>query len=70
MAWQFHLPATGEGMVQAFRRDHSPHAEALYPLAGPVRRFSGRDLTTAGLPIRIPERPAAAVLFYRTVNMP
>ncbi|MFA5203817.1 MAG: alpha-galactosidase [Lentisphaeria bacterium] len=85
MAWQFHLPAAGEGMVQAFRRDRSPHAEAAYPLAGldaaatyevtdldsgTVRRFSGRDLMTAGLPVRIPERPAAAVLFYRCVNAP
>ncbi|MBI2297519.1 MAG: alpha-galactosidase [Armatimonadetes bacterium] len=82
LAWQFHLPGTDEGLVQAFRRPLSPHAEARYTLrgldpagdyevtdldTGEMRRWGGAELLAAGLPIRTVQRPAAVVVTYRRV---
>jgi len=80
MAWQFHRPDLGEGLVQAFRRQESPEATAVYRLRGlepaleyavtnldepkPLR-LSGRELMERGLTIRLAGKPSAAVLTYK-----
>ena len=79
MAWQFDCPATGEGLVQAFRREESPEASARprlcgldanatytftnLDIAGATER-TGRELLEIGLPISIPERPGAVIMTY------
>ncbi|MBN1341296.1 MAG: alpha-galactosidase [Phycisphaerae bacterium] len=79
-AWQFDLPESGEGMVQAFRRTDSPYEAARFRLRGldPLSRYvvtdldtgrsraiGGGELTGKGLSIEIPDRPAAVVMTYR-----
>ncbi len=82
MAWQFNLPAQGTGVVQAFRRDSSPHdtmrfrlrgldGTALYDVrnadAAGVTRLSGHALMTQGLNVRLTATPAAATVTYMRV---
>jgi len=79
IAWQFDLPEKGEGLVQAFRREHSVYEAARFRLAGldPEARyavtdldsggqqtFAGRELLEVGLPVSIRDRPGDAVLMY------
>jgi alpha-galactosidase len=79
MAWQFHRPEHGDGIVQAFRRPDSPFESARFRLRGldPAARyrvvdmdskheseFSGRELLETGLPVSIPVAPGALVLTY------
>jgi alpha-galactosidase len=83
MAWQFHRPDLGEGLVQAFRRQDSLAAAATYRLYGleptaeyavtnaddqASRQMTGRDLMERGLTIDLPERPAAALFTYRKAS--
>ncbi len=78
-AWQFDRPDLGAGVVLAFRRQKSPfrHMEAVlhgldpdaeYTLRstddGSVTTAAGRVLMTAGFPIRIDDRPGAALYLY------
>jgi alpha-galactosidase len=81
MAWQFHSPDSGEGLVQAFRREesaassqsfrlHGLEAQATYELTdqdrpGIVERHTGRQLMGTGLAIELGDRGAAAVVSYR-----
>lgn len=80
IAWQFDRPATGEGMVQAFRRSRNDEPRRIFPLHGldPKARYevstpdegkwttrSGRDVMTKGLIVDLPEPRGAAILFYR-----
>ena len=80
MAWQFHRPETGAGMVQVFRRDRSVYVTAALPLQGlqPTAQYtlkdiatgasstmSGRSLMEQGLPVTINERPGALVIQYQ-----
>jgi alpha-galactosidase len=80
MAWQFHRPDLGEGLLQAFRRQDSPTAAATYRLYGleptaeyavtnaddqASRQMTGRDLMERGLTIDLPDCPAAALFTYR-----
>jgi len=82
MAWQYHRPDLGEGLVQAFRRPQSETASATYRLSGldpsadhelwdldgkDSRTISGKILTEQGLTIHLPSRPGAAVIQYRRV---
>jgi alpha-galactosidase len=83
MAWQFDLPESGEGMVQAFRRDQSVYERARFRLAGlsPSKRYlvtnldsgetttlSGRELAEDGLPVAVLTQPGDAVLTYSQVK--
>jgi alpha-galactosidase len=83
MAWQFHRADLGEGVVQAFRRQDSTQATAMYPLRGlePTAKYSvvdwdeprprqvtGRDLMEQGLSIHMPGKPGAAVVTYRRIG--
>ena len=66
-------------MVQAFRREESPEASARPRLSGldanatytltnldiaGATEMTGRELLEIGLPIRIPDRPGAAIITY------
>jgi len=79
MAWQFALPETEEGMIQAFRRPKSPFESGRFKLNGlaPQSRyevidrdtdkpkvFTGRELMEKGLWIKIPDQPGAVVITY------
>lgn len=80
MAWQFHLPQSGAGMVQAFRRIDSPYLACQYRLRGlspdaqyqywqidsPESRSSvtGRELLEQGLQVVINDRPGATIILY------
>ena len=81
-AWQFDRADLDEGLVQAFRRQDSPAAEATYRLAGldsaaeysvsdlddpKPRRITGRDLMDHGLSIHLPTKPAAAIFVYKRI---
>ena len=83
MAWQFDLPESGEGMVQVFRREKSPHESGRLQLKGlqPDAHYSVKDIDAAGstemtgaelmekgLLIAIPECPSAVVITYETVR--
>ena len=83
VAWQFDRPEVGQGVVQAFRRGHSPYEIARFQLRGLqpdetylVRnldsdcstRCLGRELMRDGLDVSLPQRPAAATITYELVN--
>jgi len=80
MAWQYHRPEVGEGVVQAFRRGRAPgefrmlrlrglEPEAAYEIENvdTVERYvrSGASLMQEGLPVHLPEPESAAVLLIR-----
>ena len=80
LAWQFDRPESGEGVVQAFRRDTSLYEAARFKLHGvePGARYritrmgaaaraqmeSGAALMNPGLLVNITEQPGVAVLRY------
>lgn len=80
LAWQFDRPEQDDGVVQVFRRAGSPYESARLRLRGldpggryeftrfekdGTAEFAGETLLGPGLPVTLPERPAAAVLRYR-----
>jgi alpha-galactosidase len=82
MAWQFHRPDLGAGMVQAFRRSEAAAGSMRLKLRGlyPERRYrvtelqsgdvverTGRQLAEEGLEIEIPARPGAALYVYSEI---
>jgi alpha-galactosidase len=79
MAWQFHRPEQGDGLIQVFRRAESPIEAASFPLRGldPDARYvfhdfdvpddtehRGADLAS-GWRIAIPARRTARLIRYR-----
>jgi alpha-galactosidase len=82
MAWQFHRPEQGDGLIQVFRRADSPIEAASFPLrgldpaatyelhdydTGEDRRYAGRELL-AGWRIEIPTKRTARLIRYRTAS--
>ena len=82
-AWQFDRPATGDGVVQAFRRTESPMEKARFKLRGldaaaqyavsnldapGESQFSGRELEEQGLPVVIKDQPGAVIIIYKKVK--
>lgn len=81
LAWQFHRPDLGEGMVQAFRRAACPQAsmvcllqgleaEALYQITDidhpeAYEEKRGEELMTRGLTVTSTSTPGATMLVYR-----
>ncbi|MFA6108731.1 MAG: alpha-galactosidase [Candidatus Latescibacterota bacterium] len=79
VAWQWHSPQEGAGVIQAFRRGDCPEesirlnlrgldAAARYTVrdadeAAPVS-MTGDELHTAGLPVASTQRPAALLVWY------
>jgi alpha-galactosidase len=83
LAWQFDRPDLGEGIIQAFRRPECPFDSAQFKLRGldPNADYqiidldtqisqisSGRDLSNPGLHITLPDKPAAALFTYKSLN--
>jgi alpha-galactosidase len=83
MAWQFDRPEVGEGVVQAFRRPESPYESARFALRGldpsasyevrdidakAASKLTGRELMDKGLLVTIPDRPGAAIVFYKRLK--
>lgn len=79
MAWQFDLPEPGRGVIQCFRRAHSPYESARFRLhglnpdkeydltdldTGQTLRLSGQVLLDDGVPVAANSRPAAVVITY------
>jgi len=80
IAWQFHRPDKGDGVVQVFRRPASREssitlklrwldAQAHYAVSTIEHQrigvFSGRTLMQEGLLVELPNHPQAEVLQYR-----
>ncbi len=83
MAWQFDLPESGNGCVQAFRRDkcifevgrlklRGLMPEARYRLtdidAGTSQEASGRELLETGLRVSINDQPGAVLIRYERME--
>ena len=83
MAWQFDRPDTGEGMVQAFRREKCIFEAGRLKLSGlvpdaryevvdldggPAQQATGQELMDKGLLITIADQPGAVVLSYRRLK--
>jgi alpha-galactosidase len=81
IAWQFHRPDLGEGLVQAFRRPHAASDTLTVKLHGllPQQRYEienldgGKEVRTGaelmrGHAITLSEKPAAAVLVLKAIQ--
>jgi alpha-galactosidase len=83
IAWQYHRPETGEGLIQAFRRRqsetgrqllrlHGLDPRALYEVTdldlGRLGTPSGEELMAKGLAVEISARPGAALITYRKAD--
>ena len=83
IAWQFHRPEAGRGMVQAFRRPDNDFHGGQFRLRGllPDARYevenfdqpgkiimTGQELMEAGVEIDIKDRPGAALIVYERVD--
>lgn len=79
MAWQFHRPDEGDGLVQVFRRPASPHQSAAFALSGldadaiyELKDYDepscvhrrGAELL-AGMRVEMSERPQSRTIRYR-----
>ena len=83
IGWQYHDPASGEGLVQVFRREdcadthftavlHGLDAEAVYAVADMdaegSTEVSGAALMNEGYGVEAPVAPAAVLLHYGRVR--
>ena len=83
IAWQFNMPESGEGMVQAFRRPENETDTCIFTLHGLAPEsdyklntfdvageavMSGGELMETGLAIPIKDCPGAAVVMYERVD--
>jgi alpha-galactosidase len=82
MAWQFHRPEEGAGMVQAFRREDNSFFGGQFRMRGldskatyeihnmdeeEKRVATGQQLMEEGLEVAIRNRPGAAVVSYKRI---
>lgn len=81
MAFQFHAPKEGKGMIMAFRREKSATSRNDYALNGldPNAVYRVEDIDTGivgefegsvlaeGLAVEIPQKRAARILFYEKI---
>ncbi|MHB1001612.1 MAG: NPCBM/NEW2 domain-containing protein [Armatimonadota bacterium] len=83
MAWQFDSPESGEGMVQAFRRDESGAMKSIFKLrgldknasyavtdidTGRTETLSGDHLMETGLRVMISDKPGSALISYKKIE--
>jgi alpha-galactosidase len=84
IAWQFHRPGQGRGVVQAFRRAESFYESARFKLReldaqesyrvtdldhpDAKREVSGRELMEKGLLVQAPTQSAAVVVTYQRIE--
>lgn len=82
MAWQFDRPEQGDGVIQAFRRPEA-EADSIHVKLGGLKAAAryriadldgqssitmlGSELMADGFPLRIEERPGAAIFLYQQV---
>jgi len=80
IAWQFHRPDIGKGVIQVFRRSDSVYTSIRVPLQGldPEAGYrvtdvdkpelavemTGKELVEQGLQIQIDEKPGTAFIVY------
>jgi alpha-galactosidase len=80
LAWQFHRPEAGRGVIQAFRREKADEPTLRVKLRGldpaaqyritdldhpdAARTIAGQELMATGLTITLNDRPAAAIVTY------
>jgi alpha-galactosidase len=85
IAWQFHRPDLGEGVIQSFRRATCPATAMRFPLRGldPLAAYAvtdmdrpdkpvamnGRMLMEEGLHVAIPADSQAVVIVYRKTGL-
>jgi alpha-galactosidase len=82
-AWQYNRPESGDGMIQAFRRDKNAEATKNLVLRGldpaamyevlnldtqTPKRISGKDLMKSGLSVEITAKPGAAIIVYKKIR--
>ncbi len=82
IGWQFHLPGSGEGMVQLFRRSQTPFTSGLFKLKGldaeasytlknynscEATRLQGEHLMNTGLAVALGKCPDSALYYYHRV---
>jgi len=79
VAWQYHDPDTGEGLVQAFRRGGSQQSSQTFNLQGldtsarylvkfpsdNEKQYSGEELANPGLSIHLPEAESSIIITYK-----
>ncbi len=83
MAWQFDCPESGEGMVQAFRREKSIYESAVLNLrcldadarytvkdvdTHRSNEMTGDELMEGGVVINMPDRPGAVLITYKKIE--
>jgi len=83
IGWQWDVPESGVGMIQAFRRDGAPSNSLTVTLAGldPKAEYqltnldsgrsdklSGQQLMESGIAIEIPYKPGSALVRYRKLR--
>lgn len=83
IGWQFDRPEEGRGMVQAFRRHNSYYEAVRLKLkalsregryrvtdlgSAQSKEISGQELLEKGVPVSLPEQPAAAVFVYERIS--
>lgn len=83
IAWQFNIPETGRGMMQAFRRDESIFCGAMLRIKGlqpdvhyqvknldcsDIPTATGSELMQTGVYVNIPESPGVAVFTYEKIK--
>jgi alpha-galactosidase len=83
MAWQYHRPDAGDGMIQVFRRPKNGEVTRTFRLGGldPKAKYEVVDLTRSrrqmmtgsrlmkeGLKLKIADRPGAVTIVYRPVQ--
>lgn len=82
-AWEFLLPASGEGVIQAFRRENNPDTDVHLKLAsldpdahyefkdldsGATQQATGRDLMDSGLHLYSAAPRSALILTFRKIQ--
>jgi alpha-galactosidase len=83
IAWQFHRPEQGDGVVQAFRRPQSAEEVAHYKLrgldpgagyvvtnldSGEPQTRTGRELQDDGWAVSITDQPGSALIVYKRLS--
>ena len=82
-AWEFNRPESGDGMIQAFRRDENDQSARKLVLRGldpaatyeitnldtkTPEKISGKDLMQSGLTVEITSKRGAAIVLYKKIR--
>ena len=79
-AWQYNRPENSDGIIQVFKREHSPYTTAIYKLKGLTCdkiyivedidtnnciELSGKELMEVGFEVAIKESRVAKIFTYK-----